>query len=157
MENLDLLRVDDRLIHGQVMTAWLKTIPAKEIMVIDDQVAKDEFMRTVIMMSAPSGVVVSVNSIDEAMQRFSAGLKQSTFALVKTPLTIKTMADKGAKFEAVNIGGLGMAPGRKPLFKNISASEEERQALRELIDKGVNVKIQIIPAEKITDVASLLK
>ena len=156
MENLDLLRVDDRLIHGQVMTAWLKTIPASEIMVIDDQVAQDDFMRTVIIMSAPSGVIVSVNTVEEALKRFTEGLKVSTIALVKTPLTIKKMVSNGAKFEEVNIGGLGMNPGRKPLFKNISASPEERQALKELIDNGVKVKIQIIPAEKITDVEPLL-
>ena len=44
MENVLLTRVDDRLIHGQVMTAWMKRLPAKEIMVIDNKIAKDEFM-----------------------------------------------------------------------------------------------------------------
>ena len=46
MENVLLARVDDRLIHGQVMTAWMKLLPAKEIIVIDNKVAKDEFMIT---------------------------------------------------------------------------------------------------------------
>jgi len=156
MQNLVLLRVDDRLIHGQVMTAWLKVIPAKEIMVIDDQVANDDFMKTVIMMSAPSGIVVSVNSVQEAIKKFNEGLNVRTIALVKTPLTIKKMIEQGAMFDTVNIGGLGMAPGRRPLFKNISASQEERDALKEMIDKGIKVKIQIIPSEKITDVAGLL-
>ncbi len=156
MKNLALLRIDDRLIHGQVMTAWLKTIPAKEIMVIDDGVAKDDFMKTVITMSAPVGTHVSVNSIDQAIERFNKGLDEVTIALVKTPMTIKKMIEAGIQFEAVNIGGLGMAPGRRILFKNISASQEERDALKEMIDAGINVKIQIIPAEKITDVYNLL-
>lgn len=156
MKNLALLRIDDRLIHGQVMTAWLKTIPAKEIMVIDDGVAKDDFMKTVITMSAPVGTHVAVNSIDQAIERFNKGLDEVTIALVKTPMTIKKMIEAGIQFEAVNIGGLGMAPGRRILFKNISASQEERDALKEMIDAGINVKIQIIPAEKITDVYNLL-
>ena len=156
MENLYLLRVDDRLIHGQVMTAWLNTLPAKEVMIIDDGVANDDFMKAVIKMSAPDKVIVSVRSVEQAIKIFNEGLPVPTIALVKTPLTIKKMVDRGVKFDAINIGGLGMNSGRKPLFKNISASQEERDALKEFIDKGISVKIQIIPAEKITDVASLL-
>ena len=60
MENVLLARVDDRLIHGQVMTAWMKLLPAKEIIVIDNKVAKDEFMITVLEMAAPTGVKVKV-------------------------------------------------------------------------------------------------
>ena len=58
MENLLLVRIDDRLIHGQVMTAWMKTLPAKQIIVIDDKVAKDDFMLFVLQNAAPSGIKV---------------------------------------------------------------------------------------------------
>ena len=58
MENVLLARVDDRLNHGQVMTAWMKLLPAKEIIVIDNKVAKDEFMITVLEMAAPTSVKV---------------------------------------------------------------------------------------------------
>ena len=52
MENILLARVDDRLIHGQVMTAWLKRYPAKQVIIVDDGVAKDDFMASVLQMAA---------------------------------------------------------------------------------------------------------
>lgn len=75
MENLLLSRIDDRLIHGQVMTAWMKVRPAKQILVIDDKVAKDEFMIDVITLAAPKGIKVRVLSVDQATEELKRGLK----------------------------------------------------------------------------------
>ena len=78
MENVLLARVDDRLIHGQVMTAWMKLLPAKEIIVIDNKVAKDEFMITVLEMAAPTGVKVKVFTEEKAAEVLQAGLSKPT-------------------------------------------------------------------------------
>ena len=86
MENVLLARVDDRLIHGQVMTAWMKRLPAKEIMVIDNKVAKDEFMISVLEMAAPAGVKVKVFSEKDAAKILKEGLKTPTILLAKSPL-----------------------------------------------------------------------
>ena len=75
MENLMLARIDDRLIHGQVMTAWMKVKPAKQIIVIDDKVAKDSFMIDVIELAAPVGVKVSVLTCDAAVAELKKGLE----------------------------------------------------------------------------------
>ena len=77
--------------------------------------------------------------------------------IVKVPHTIKRLMDNGIEFDFLNIGGMGMSAGRKKLFQNISASEEERAIFHELISRGVKVEIQIIPAQGNYDLAKVMK
>ena len=74
MENVLLARVDDRLIHGQVMTAWMKTYPATQIVIADDGVAKDEFMISVLETAAPAGVRVRVFGVDKTARLLKKGV-----------------------------------------------------------------------------------
>ena len=148
MENLLLVRIDDRLIHGQVMTAWMKTLPAKQIIVIDDKVAKDDFMLFVLQNAAPSGVKVLALTEEKALETLKAGLSTPSFILAKSPLSLKVLIENGIDIKAVNIGGMGMKAGRTTIYKNVSASEEERICIKEFLDKGIDVAIQIVPSEK---------
>ncbi|MDD3185658.1 MAG: PTS sugar transporter subunit IIB [Anaerostipes sp.] len=157
MENLLLTRVDDRLIHGQVMTAWMKLLPAKEIVIVDDKVAKDDFMISVLEMAAPKGVKVKVFSSEKAIEYLKGGLSQPSIMLAKTPLTYKAIVDGGISLEKINLGGMGINETRKTLLKNIAASEEERESLKEFLAKGIEVEIQVIPNDKVVKVADLLK
>jgi len=156
MENLILARIDDRLIHGQVMTAWMKVMPAKKIIIVDNKVAKDAFMISVLELAAPSGVKVSVFTEGQAIEALKEGLSVPTIMLAKTPLAYKALVDGGVPLTAINIGGMGMNAGRKTLFKNIAATDEERSVFKEFIDKGIDVKIQIIPAEREIEVKNIL-
>ena len=156
MEQLLLARVDDRLIHGQVMTAWMKLLPAKEILIADDKVAKDPFMTQVLTMAAPAGVKGKVYSVEEAAKALKDGLKVPSIMLAKTPLTYEKIVDLGAHIPEINIGGMGISGERKTLYKNIAADPQERDAIRKFLDQGIQVKIQVIPADKVVDVAGLL-
>ena len=156
MENVLLARVDDRLIHGQVMTAWMKLLPAKEIIVIDNKVAKDEFMITVLEMAAPTGVKVKVFTEEKAAEVLQAGLSKPTILLAKSPVSYKGRIDRGVELEAINLGGMGINNDRTTLYKNIAASPAEREAIKEFLDKGIDVKIQVIPADKVVEVKDIL-
>ena len=156
MENVLLARVDDRLIHGQVMTAWMKRLPAKEIMVIDNKVAKDEFMISVLEMAAPPGVKVKVFSEKDAANILKEGLKTPTILLAKSPLAYRRIIEEGVELEAINLGGMGINEKRETLYKNIAASEEERNAIKECLEKGIDIKIQVIPDDKIVDVKDVI-
>jgi PTS system mannose-specific IIB component len=156
MENLLLARIDDRLIHGQVMTAWMKVSPAKKIIIVDNKAAKDDFMISVLELAAPSGVKVEVLTEEKAVDVLKKGLAVPTIMLAKTPFAYKALIDNEIPLTSINIGGMGMSSGRKTLFKNIAATDEERQILKEFINKGIDVKIQIIPAERIIDVKSII-
>ena len=156
MENVLLARVDDRLIHGQVMTAWMKTYPATQIVIADDGVANDEFMINVLETAAPAGVRVRVFGVDKTARLLKKGVKNPTILLAKTPITYKRMVDAGVDLDAVNLGGMGINFERRTLYKNLAASDEEREAIKGLLKAGVDVKIQVIPADKIVEVEGLL-
>lgn len=156
MENLVLARIDDRLIHGQVMTAWMKSRPATRIMVVDDKVARDSFMISVIEMAAPSGVKVDVLSCAKAAEALCGGLGEPTIVLAKTPETYRQLIDHGVDIREINLGGMGMSPGRRTLYKNIAASDAERALLKRMLADGVDVRIQIIPAESVIEIGKLL-
>lgn len=149
LDNLLLVRVDDRLIHGQVMTAWVKTLSqTQQIIVIDNQVAKDEFMLFVLKNAAPQGLKVRAITEEKATQVLLKGIKYPTIILVKSICTLKSLVDAGVDITAVNIGGMGMREGRTPIYKNISADDEERACIKDFKARGIDVAIQITPAQQ---------
>lgn len=150
MGEIVLTRIDDRLIHGQVMTAWVKEKRADEIIIVDNGVSKDSFLSEVMKMSAPSGVNIKVESIEtgaEELMKISDG-ESRVIVLVKSPATILELIEKGVDFKKVIVGGMGLNPQRKTLYKNIATSEEEKEQLTELIERGTETTIHIIPSEK---------
>ena len=158
MKNLEFTRIDDRLIHGQVVAAWLHAYSkVQHIIVIDDKTRQDPFMQEMFTLLVPTGITIVIYSVDEAIAKLKAGLEKPTMVIVKVPQTIKSLIDAGIDIDFVNIGGMGMTPGRKKFFQNISTSPEENQILKELVARGVKVEIQIIPAQKKVDVSTLLK
>ena len=158
MKNLEFTRIDDRLIHGQVVAAWLHAYSkVQHILVIDDKTRQDPFMQEMFTLLVPSGISIEIRSVEEAIEKLRGGLEKPTMIIVKVPQTIKSLIDAGIDIDFVNIGGMGMTPGRKKFFQNVSSSPEENEILKQLIAKGIKVEIQIIPAQKKVDVASLLK
>ena len=83
VKNLVFIRIDDRLIHGQVMTAWIHQFPeCAHIMVVDDQVSKDPFMTKMFQLLLPEGTTIETLSVDDAAPKLKEGLPQQTILLV---------------------------------------------------------------------------
>lgn len=158
MSEIVLTRIDDRLIHGQVMTAWVKKTRANQILIIDDEVAKDDFMSEILKMSAPAGIDIVVKGLDDAVTFLNAQEKENKrlIILVKAPVTIDTIVEKGIKIDKLVVGGMGAKANRRVLYKNISASDEERATFKKLIDRGIPVVIHIIPDQKETNLSKYL-
>lgn len=158
MQGIVLTRIDDRLIHGQVMTSWLNFTSANKIMVIDDQSAADPFMKTVLKNAVPGNVGLGVFTTERAAVRLKKGFKpdDKVIILVKYPKTVLQLMEQGIVFDHLNIGGMGAGKGREKFYKNISASEEEKDILKKIIDSGCQTEIQIIAEDAKVDVAKLL-
>lgn len=149
MKNIVFIRIDDRLIHGQVITAWSKIVSADRILVIDDEVASDPFMTKVLKIAAPSSVNVDAYDIKEAIEFLKGEDKgDKIMVLVKYPDTVLSLVENGIPIKELNVGGMGAKPGRKALYKNIAISEDEKLVFRKLIEHNVNVSIQIVPDAK---------
>lgn len=158
MKNIVLTRIDDRLIHGQVMTSWLNYTQANKIMVIDDEVSADPFMKNVLKSAVPSNIGLGVFSIERAVERLLKGFKDNdrVIILVKYPKTLYQLMKNGVNFEHINIGGMGANINRSKFYKNISASDEERKMLKEMIENNCKIEIRIIAEDSSIDVAKYI-
>lgn len=158
MGNIVLTRIDDRLIHGQVMTSWLNYTGANKIMVIDNPTAADPFLKTVLKNAVPGNVKLGLFDEAKAADRLKNGFKpeDKVIILVKYPKTILNLIEMGCTFETLNVGGMGASEGRNKLYKNISATEDEKGYLKKIIEAGTKVEIQIIAENEKIDMAQFL-
>ncbi|WP_440897779.1 PTS sugar transporter subunit IIB [Amphibacillus sp. Q70] len=146
MDNIVYTRVDDRLVHGQVMTGWVRVTGANHVLIIDDQVAKDTFMIMMMKQAMPNLVSLHATTIDETREYLkNKGKNKKIIILVKTPVTIRKLWDAGVKIESVGVGGMATRGNRTKLYRNIAADAEERTALKELNELGVDVYFQVTP------------
>ena len=136
-----MIRIDDRLIHGQIVAAWVKSLSIKRIWIVDDGVAKDTFITNVMKMVAPPDTELTITGTDEVGRLLPEldGSDKNTLILVKYPKVAKLLFDSGVLLRELNVGGMGANAERRKLFKNISASEEERKTLIELKEEGVKI------------------
>lgn len=157
MKQIVYARIDDRLIHGQVMTAWLKQCDANEVVIIDNELCKDTFVVMMMKSLIPSTITLKVfNDADAASYLKEDGKGEKILILVKTPQAVLTLMNNGITLEYLNIGGMGMKAGRSKLYKNIAASDEEREVFRELLNRELVMKVQVVPTEKAEDLGKYL-
>ncbi len=154
---LKLVRVDDRLIHGQVVAIWLKALGARRILVVDDRTANDEFLRDVLVLASPPGVPVEVHDVAKGTERVRELTTdpEPVFVLMRSPLVAVHLREAGIEFPVLNVGGMGAGPGRKPLYRNISASPDEIAAMRRLEEMGTRVELRIVENDRPVQFASV--
>ncbi|HEY0208080.1 PTS sugar transporter subunit IIB [Acerihabitans sp.] len=151
MKNIKLVRVDFRLIHGQVITKWRNIIAATEIIIIDDKLSKDGFLSDIYVMAAPPGVKVLVLSesdyIEKATQgNFSDG-KENVLILFKSIANVRRIIEKGQHFPELQIGGLGGGVNRKSVVNGISIDDQDLEDLKYLQQRNINIYFQVTPEE----------
>ncbi|WP_077602645.1 PTS system mannose/fructose/N-acetylgalactosamine-transporter subunit IIB [Oceanobacillus sojae] len=157
MKNLVLTRIDDRLIHGQVMTAWIKNRGAEQVVIVDDDTANDEYMIEVLEMAVPEEIAIGIFTKEDGVRFFEQGLDAPTILLVKGPKVLNYLVDNGINIEEIDVGGMGARKDRTVLYKNISTNEEEKKRFNELLDKKVNVYIQVMPQDNPVSISEYLR
>jgi PTS system mannose-specific IIB component len=144
--SLRLVRIDDRLIHGQVVAVWLRALGAQRIVIVDDATSRDEFLREVLTLAAPQGVPVEVHGVADGAVRLIelAAAPEPVMVLARSPRSVLGLRQAGVPIDVVDLGGMGSGPGRKRLHKSISVSPDELRELREIEQLGTRVEVQIV-------------
>ncbi len=156
---ISLIRVDDRLIHGQVVVGWSKASRATRIVVADDEVAKNETQKTIMTYAAPRDVRVSILSIADAAEK----LKTNGFPndiillLINSPISLLKLIDNGLTVKKVNIGNVRIAPGRTRLTKEVAATQEEIEAWKKIDGLGITLEAVWLPGGAITDFNKIIR
>jgi PTS system mannose-specific IIB component len=155
------VRVDDRLIHGQVTVGWRQYLRYAEIWVVDDLACGDPHLRDALRLAAPEGVVVRVIGVGEAevllaseVRRQTSNVKRQTLdvlILVRSPETALALAEGGVPLKRLNVGNLSSRPGSVRAFKNISLTPAHVEALDALAERGVRITFQLAPEDAQAD------
>lgn len=145
-----LARIDQRLVHGIVVTQVVKSCNAKRIMVIDDEVSKDETQKGVMRLSKPSGTGMSIINLETAITNFKAGKydNHNVLVVVKEPDILLSLVENGIVLPKVNVGILFDADGKEKITKNVSLNTKEKEDLKKLVSLGVDVTFQYTPTDK---------
>lgn len=147
---INMIRVDDRLIHGQIVAAWVKSLGLERIWIIDDATANDNFLKNVMKMVAPPGIDFNVNSMDEidSIAKTYDEDDKKTIVLVKYPYVAERLFATGISFKELQVGGIGASAERKKVYKNISMTDEELETCKRMKESGINVYMQVTPDDK---------
>ena len=157
MKNIVLTRIDERLIHGQVITSWLKLSDANTVVIMDDMSATNPFARRILNAAAPKNMDMKIFKVDEAIE-YLLGEKENEriFVMAKVPGPILAAIKAGVEFREINLGNMGGGPGRKRFNKNVNASDQEVAQFREIAESGTPIYAQMVPTDAKVDLKSLL-
>ena len=154
-----LARIDSRLLHGQVATAWTKTVAPNRIIVVSDGVSKDELRKTLLIQAAPVGIKVNVVPIQKLVDVWDDPRFASVKALLlfETPQDVAKAVEGGVKLDKVNIGSMSHSEGKRMLTNAVAVDDEDVKTLEYLRDNGVTFDVRKVPADQGKDVFDLLK
>jgi D-glucosaminate-specific PTS system IIB component len=181
MDELALVRIDDRLIHGQVVVKWLRHLGCNEVVIVDDDLWTDDSLKSVLRLAAPRGVslrVVPVDQASSAVKRYqphalcsadrlavpstravlppvTADRTRRILLLIRSPHTALALLDSGLSFHELNVGGLAAGQGTTRVYKSISVTSEQLHILHEINSRGVRVYFQTVPDERALELSEL--
>ena len=153
-----LVRIDDRLIHGQVATTWIKNYEIEQVLIINDKAANDPIQKSVVGLAAPPGVKVMIFGVNQFINILKKSeIKKSTMLLFTTSTDVLKIVESGlVDIKEVNAGGMRFNDTRKRLTKAISVTPEEEQAFVKMMDKVIKINVQMVPKDTSVDFKTLI-
>ena len=146
---IELFRIDDRLVHGQVVVGWGQPLDIAFIVLVDDEVAASDWEQELYRMGVPPDMTVTFESVASAARQLAAYEADARRGIVLTA-DIDTMRRlvEASGVRAVNLGGIHHKPGRTQRLRYVFLNPEEERALRALEAKGIAVTAQDVPATR---------
>lgn len=148
---ITLVRVDDRVIHGQIVTRWAREKNCDEIIAVDDKIASNKILAMVIKNATPPGIKSNIYTVENAIPKIleAKDSKRNYFLIVKTPTTLVKLIEKGCNFiKEVNFGPVSARPNTKTVGPNASLTNDEIDACEKLNQMGINITFQLVPDSK---------
>lgn len=149
MKGIIHIRIDDRLIHGQVAARWSTGLGASRIMVANDEVAADEMQKGILRMVAPPGIATSIISKEKAATNILAGkyANQKVLLVLKSPKDALDLMDRGLEIKEINVGNMAKRDNTVQIKKSLSITKEELENFEELMNRGVRLTARMVPDE----------
>ncbi|MBM3301623.1 MAG: PTS sugar transporter subunit IIB [Deltaproteobacteria bacterium] len=150
-----LVRVDDRLIHGQILESWIPSTRAQELIVANDTLADDQVQKMIMQAAIPYSVDLIIDSVLEvaSILQQPEGRDVRRMVIVEDPVDALRLRRAGVVFDQLNLGNLVSSEVTICLSRTVSIGGESLQALRTILQEGIKVNIQSVPFEKAVDLS----
>jgi PTS system mannose-specific IIB component len=141
-----IIRIDDRLIHGQVILGWVEPLRIRKLILAHNRIADDQELKTAIAATVPPNLDFSVAKISDSVPIINHPMiSQRLMVVVESPQDVAALREQGGRLKSINIGGLHYKNGRTELLPYVFITPNERQQIDTLVDSGVNVTCQDLP------------
>ncbi|MBX4223899.1 PTS mannose/fructose/sorbose transporter subunit IIAB [Enterococcus faecium] len=158
-ENIVNVRMDERLIHGQVAGIWAPSLHTQRIIVINDEAAADTLQKSSLKMAAPTSMRLSVLPVESAAKNIRSGKygNQRLFLVFKNPTDVLRYLKAGGKLTHVNVGNMSYKEGSKDITKSIKVLDEEIDVFESIAAMDINVTAQLVPNDPVIDFMDKLR
>jgi mannose/fructose/N-acetylgalactosamine-specific phosphotransferase system component IIB len=154
-----LVRVDSRLIHGQIIEAWIPYTKAQALIVVDDEVEGNLIKRSVMEMAVPSSVEVSFDTKDEAVREYLNGglANKRIIVLFSNVQDAKSVYDHGFRFDTLNLGNMHFCEGKVQVCPHLCMGRQDTDIIEDFSRMGVAIDTRSVPREKKIDLKKIIK
>jgi mannose/fructose/N-acetylgalactosamine-specific phosphotransferase system component IIB len=151
-------RIDDRLIHGQVVLGWVPVVRPDRIVVANDRVAGSDWERRFYASCVPPEVRVSFFTVEETARQLHSNLfgDEDLFLLFESARDVQALVKAGVELKEVNVGGLHYRDESLELLPFVFLTDDERASLRELVKLGITLAAQDVPSNPARVINSLV-
>lgn len=153
---IEQIRIDDRLIHGQIIAAWINVLKFDTIVVADDKAASNSLSKTLFKMAVPGSIDLKVLLLEQSIQYLNENNNKKIFLIVGSLDSLNYLVNSNLPISSVNIGNLGPANNRKQYFKSIWLNENDMNILNSLKNNNIDMYAQVVPTEKKIDIFKLI-
>lgn len=152
------VRIDARLIHGQVANLWTSYLDVTRIMVIDEQASQSDMDKAGLRLACPAGVKLSVLPVEKAAANILDGKydSQRVLIVVRNPQTALRLLEAGVMLEEINAGNMPKLPNTRAVQKTVHVTDEDVAVFKQIHEKGVTLTAQLVPNAEKVDLYSLL-
>ncbi len=152
------VRIDGRLIHGQVANLWTSYLDITRIMVVDEVAAGNEIDKSGLRLACPAGVKLSVLPVEKAAKNINDGRydSQRVLLITRNPQTVLQLVEHGVNLPEVNAGNMPKTDDTRPIRKTLHVTDEDVAVFKQLSEKGIGLTAQLVPNEEKVDLMKLL-
>ncbi|WP_424466622.1 PTS sugar transporter subunit IIB [Pseudoclavibacter helvolus] len=147
---IQLLRVDHRLIHGQVVMSWVRTLDPTAILIANDSVPSDELRKSTLKLAKPADVKLVIKTVADSIEAINSGKTDSYRLLILTDNVTDAirLADGCPDVQHINLGGTKRLEGTTPLTNTVNLTDDELEGLRALTTRGIEVEARAVATDR---------
>ncbi|MEA3306747.1 MAG: PTS sugar transporter subunit IIB [Elusimicrobiota bacterium] len=156
---IKLIRVDDRLIHGQIVESWVPNLDIAEIVVVSNEVVEDETRRAIMRFATPEDIDLKIMSVQSVIDYFPKAIESEINVLILFPglKEFVQLLDGGAKVSELNIGGMHYSAGKnQSIGRAMFLSEEDCAYFKDIFGRGIKIEGRGVPSDSPVDIMKVI-